>query len=49
MNEQEYLRQLADEADDTVDMLSSHWTGERERRAGVRCLSPLPRPVLLTT
>jgi hypothetical protein len=33
MDEREYIRQLAAEADDTVDMLSSHRKGERERGA----------------
>lgn len=41
MDEREYVRQLAAEAQDTVDMLSSHRKGERERRAVaafLRCL-----------
>lgn len=41
MNEREYVRQLADEAHDTLDMLSRHRKGERERRAAaafLRCL-----------
>lgn len=41
MNEREYLQQLADEAHDTVGMLSSHRKAERERRACaafLRCL-----------
>ncbi len=41
MDEREYMRRLADEAHDTVDMLSSHRKGERERRAAaafLRCL-----------
>ena len=41
MNERECVRWLADEAHDTVDMLSSHRRAERERRvvaAFLRCL-----------
>jgi hypothetical protein len=41
MDEQDYLRQLAVEAHDTVDMFSSHGKAERERRAVaafLRCL-----------
>ena len=41
MDEREYIRRLADQAHDTVDMLSSHRKGERERRAVaafLRCL-----------
>lgn len=41
MDEREYRRQLAAPAHDTVDMLSSHRKGERERRAVaafLRCL-----------
>lgn len=41
MDERKYIRWLADEARDTVDMLSSHRKGERERRtcaAFLRCL-----------
>lgn len=41
MDDQEYMQQMADEAFDTVDMLSSHRKGERERRtvaAFLRCL-----------
>jgi len=41
MDEREYIRQLAAEAHDTMDMLSSHRKGERERRvvaAFLRCL-----------
>jgi Putative endonuclease, protein of unknown function (DUF1780) len=41
MTERDYLRQLADEAHDTVDMLSFHRKAERERRACaafLRCL-----------
>ncbi len=41
MNERDYIRRLADEARDTVDMLSFHRKGEREQRscaAFLRCL-----------
>jgi Putative endonuclease, protein of unknown function (DUF1780) len=41
MCEREYIGRLADQADDTVDLLSSARKGERERRtcaAFLRCL-----------
>jgi len=41
MDEREYMQQLAAEAHDTVDMLSSHRKGERERRAAAAFLRGL--------
>jgi hypothetical protein len=52
MNEQEYLKLLADEAHDTVDFLSSRRKAERERRACaafLRCLGVCFSPDELVT